>query len=315
MKSKTSIAIVLAVAIVASSVSASVIPDELTEQKCGNGIREGYELCEPGTAYDLCPSIGKLLKIAMVCNEQTCACLPGRSAKDCGNGIREGVEMCDPGTKERPVDFCPNVSMAIGIPLVCDQKTCDCVPSGPLIKLSTCGDGKVEGDEDCESDDDCPRTRECKNCTCVLKEENISISPVQNNVTTDELPVPTIDDITRKAGKTEIAGFVIEDYVGEIIPDELDYFDNEEINVYIKMNDGTAYVASAITTKMVVQEVHPYALNDSSMEVWVTEEALNTIRESDRRTEAIVRMLSDGTISYRPTGFFRRIWFWLFRPY
>jgi hypothetical protein len=310
---KLTTALILAFSVLAISASASVIPDALTEQKCGNGIREGYELCEPDTAYDLCPSIGKLLKIAMVCNEYTCACLPGRSAKDCGNNIREGVEMCDPG-KKATVDFCGNVSMAVGIPLACDPVSCDCIPTGPKIILSTCGDSKVEGNEDCESDDDCPKTRLCQNCTCVLKEQNVSIS-VQHNVTTDEVGVPTIEDITSRAGKTEIAGFVIENYVGEIIPESLDYFDDEEINVYLEMNDGSAYVASLVTTQMVVQEVHPYPLNDTSMELWVTETALNTIRDSDKRAETIVTMLSDGTIEYKPTGFFRKIWFWLFRPY
>ncbi|MEM4239820.1 MAG: hypothetical protein QXK08_01365 [Candidatus Woesearchaeota archaeon] len=311
---KPPLAIILAFALVSAAAYASVIPSSLTEQKCGNGIREGYEVCEPDTAYDLCPSIGKILKIAMVCNEQTCNCLPDRSAKDCGNNIIEGVEMCDPGKRATP-DYCPNISMAIGIDLVCDPKTCDCIPSGPVIRLSTCGDGKVEGNEDCESDDDCARSRRCQNCTCVVKEENISISPVQHNVTTDEISVPTIEDITRKAGKTEIAGFVIEDYVGEVLPEQLEYFDDEEINFYIKMNDGNEYIASAVTTKNVVQEVHPYALNDTSMEVHITENALNSIRQADRRADAIVKMLEDGTIQYKPTGLFRRIWFWLFRPY
>jgi hypothetical protein len=291
-----------------------VIPPELTEQKCGNGVREGYEVCEPDTAYDLCPSIGKLLKIAMVCNEMTCNCLPDRSAKDCGNNIREGVEMCDPG-KKATVDFCANVSMALGINLVCDTKTCDCIPSGPIIKLSTCGDSKVEGNEDCEEDEDCPKGRECQNCTCIRVEQDLNLTPVVHNVTTDEISVPTIEDITSKAGKTEIAGLWIEDYVGEIIPESLDYFDDEEINVYITMKDNSQYVASIATTQRVVQEVHPYPLNDSSMEVWITEDGLNTIKQSEKRSEAIVNMLENGAIKYKPTGFFRRIWFWLFKPY
>ncbi len=281
--------LLLVLAVLAFSASASIIPAEYTEQKCGNGIREGYELCEPDTVFDLCPSIGKILKIAMVCNDATCNCLPDRSAKDCGNHILEGVEMCDPGTKEEFVDYCPNVSMAIGIPLMCDNKTCDCIPSGPRIVLSTCGDGKVEGNEDCESDDDCPKSRKCENCTCTRVEQDLNLTPVQHNVTEDELNVPTIEDITSRAGKTEIAGFLIEDYVGEVIPGEL--------------------------TKMVVQEVHPYGLNETSMEIWIGEDALNEIRNSDSRTATITRMLTDGTISYKPSGLFRRIWFWLFRPY
>lgn len=311
---KLAAAIVLAFAVLALAASASVIPSSLTEQKCGNGIREGYELCEPDTAYDLCPSIGKILKIAMACNEKTCNCLPDRTAKNCGNQIREGVEMCDIGKKEAPVDFCPNISMAINIPLRCDNKTCDCMPSGPIIKLSTCEDGKVEGNEDCEADDDCPKGRNCVNCSCVRIEGNFNITPVEHNMTEDEVPVPTIEDMTKNAGKTELAGFVIEDYAGEVIPGALSYFDGENINVYINMND-TEYAASIATTQNVVQEVHPYPLNDTSMEIWITEDALGKIKASDKRTETITAMLGDGTIKYKPTGFFRRIWFWLFKPF
>lgn len=301
--------------LLASIAYASVIPSSLTEQKCGNGIREGYEICEPDTAYDLCPSIGKLLKIALVCNEKTCNCLPDRTAKDCGNQIREGVEMCDFGTKEARVDFCPNISMALNIPLACDNVTCDCIPTGPIIRLSTCGDGTVEGNEDCENTTDCAKGRTCVNCTCERVADEFNLTQIQHNITTDDVSIPTIDDITARAGKTTIAGFVIEDYVGEVIPDDLDYFDNEEINVYIKMTDNNEYVASLVTNQMVVQEVHPYPLNDTSMEIWIDEATLDSIKSADNRTTLIVSLLGDGKIKYKPTGFFRRIWFWLFRPY
>lgn len=305
--------IILLFALVAS-VGASVIPPKYTEQKCGNGKHEGYELCEPDTAFDLCPAIGKLLKIAMVCDERNCACLPDKSAKDCGNQIREGVEMCDPGEKEEPIDFCPNISAAIGLPLKCDTSTCDCVPEGPPVLVAYCGDGKVEGYEDCEADEDCPKSRYCDNCSCVLRETELNLTPVEYNVTTDEIPVPTIEDITA-APKTTILDFVLENYIGEVIPEELDYFDEETINIYVAMKNGTNTTVSLVTTQMVVQEVHPYALNDTSMEVWIEEDAVRKIKAADTRTELIVSMLSDGTIRYRPTGFFRRIWFWLFTPF
>jgi hypothetical protein len=306
---------ILAFTVLALAASASIIPSSLTEQKCGNGIREGYEVCEPETAYDLCPAIGKILKIALVCNENTCNCLPDRSAKDCGNEIREGVEMCDPGKKEASIDFCPNISMAIGIDLRCDNKTCDCIPTGPIIKLSTCGDKKVEGNEDCEADDDCPKGRVCQNCTCIRLETDLNLTPVQYNITTDNVSMPSLEDITRNGAKTELAGFVLEDYIGEVIPEQLEYFDAEDINAYIKMADGNEYVASLVTRETVVQEVHPYPLNDTSMEMWLSEETLGKIKASDTRTETIVTMLEDGTMKYKPTGFFRRIWFWLFKPF
>jgi hypothetical protein len=293
---------------------ASVIPEHLTEQKCGNKIREGYELCEPDTPYDICPAIGKLLKIAMVCNEVNCACLPGESAKDCGNQIREGVEMCDPGTKEPAVDFCSNITSAIGLPLKCDEKTCDCVPAGLPVVLSTCGDEKIEGNEDCEGDEDCPKGRVCDNCSCVRKDAEIELSPVQYNVTTDNVSVPTIEEIIAQR-KNTVLGFVLEDYVGEVIPEELEYFDDEKINIHVALNDGTNTTVSVITTEMVIQEIHNYALNKTTMDVWVDEADAEKIRAGEERTPTIALMLENGEIEYRPRGFFRRIWFFLFTPF
>ncbi len=305
---------ILLCVLLASMASASIISSSLTEQKCGNGIKEGYELCEPDTAYDLCPSIGKVLKIAMVCDERNCACLPDRSAKDCGNGLVEGVEVCESDKKGEHWDFCPNISQIIGLPLKCDLETCDCVAEGPVVKISYCGDGLVEGNEDCESDDDCPASRTCQNCTCVRPEENLNLTPVIYNVTEDEIPVPTIEDIIARQ-KNTIVGFVLEDYVGEILPEALDYFDDELITVHIMMKDNTTQDVGIATTEMVVQEAHPYALNDTSVEVWIEEDTVAAIKAADERTPLIVSKLEDGSIRYRPTGFFRRIWFWLFKPF
>lgn len=304
----------LAFLLLASLAAATIIPASLTEQKCGNGIREGYELCEPETAYDLCPAIGKILKIAMVCNEQTCACLPGESAKNCGNQIRESAEACDPGTKEPPFDICPNISQIIGLPLKCDTTTCDCVASGAPVVISYCGDEKVEGSEDCESTDDCPKGRECQNCTCVRVETELNIS-VEHNVTEDVTLPPTIEDITSAAGKTVILDFVIEDYVGEILPEELDYFDDEAVNIHVAMEDGSNTTVSLVTTEMVVQEIHPEAIAEPSMDIWVDEDAVKAVKAADNRTATITHMLSDGTIRYRPAGFWRSIWFFFFTPF
>lgn len=301
--------------LLASSVAASIIASTLTEQKCGNGIKEGYELCEPDTAYDLCPSIGKVLKIAMVCDERNCACLPGESAKDCGNGIKEGVEMCENDKKNASWDFCPNISQIIGLPLKCDLESCDCVASGSPIVISYCGDTKVEGNEDCEADDDCPRGRTCQNCSCIREDQDLNLTPVQHNITTDEIPIPTIEDIIADKSKTTILGFVLDDAIGDVIPEDLDYFDEEDITINVAMTGGANVTIGVKTRELVVQEVHPEALSDSTMELWLDETAVAKIKESDKRTETIITMLTDGTIRYRPTGFFRRIWFWLFTPF
>jgi hypothetical protein len=306
--------IVLACVMLSIGASASVIPAKYTEQKCGNGVREGYELCEPDTAFDICPSIGKLLKIAMVCDERNCACLPDEKAKNCKSEIREGVEMCDPGDKEPVVDFCGNISAAIGLPLQCDTETCDCVPKGPPVVISYCGDGKVEGNEDCESDDDCPKGRTCENCTCIRTNDDLNLTPVVHNVTTDDIAVPTIEDIT-SAPKTTIAGVTLEDRIGQVLPESLEYFDDEAIVIHLALKDNTAQDISIVTTQMVVQEVHAEAAEDATMEVWVTEDAVNTILASEDKAARIELMLEDGTIKYKPAGFFRRIWFFFFTPF
>jgi hypothetical protein len=301
--------------LLASSVTASVIASTLTEQKCGNGIKEGYELCEPDTAYDLCPSIGRVLKIAMVCDERNCACLPGESAKDCGNGIKEGVEMCENDKKNASWDFCPNISQIIGLPLKCDPESCDCVAAGAPVKISYCGDGKVEGNEDCEVDDDCPRGRTCQNCSCIREEQDLNLTPIQHNITTDEIPIPTVEDIVTDKSKTQLLGFVLQDYIGDVIPKELNYFDEENINIIVAMAGGANVTVSVATREMVVQEVHPEAAENPTMEVWLDEAAAAKVKDSDKRAETIITMLTDGSIRYRPTGFFRRIWFWLFTPF
>jgi hypothetical protein len=311
---KRTLTLLLLFVLCAASAYASVIPAKLTEQKCGNGVREGYELCEPDTAYDLCPSIGKFLKVAMVCDERNCACLPGESAKDCGNGIREGVEMCESDKKGSAFDLCPNMSQIIGVPLKCELSSCDCVNDGLAIKISHCGDKNVEGYEDCEADDDCPKGRTCDNCTCVRNDVPLNLTPVEHNVTGDDVPVLTVEEIIRKQKQT-VLNFVLDDYVGEVLPEALDYFDDETINVQVALKDGANITVSIVTTEMVVQEVHNYALNDSTMNLWMDEEAVAAIKASDKRTETIVSFLETGKIGYTPTGFFRRIWFLFFTPF
>lgn len=311
---KQTLLFLLLCVLLATAVSASVIPARLTEQKCGNGIKEGYELCEPDTAYDLCPSIGKFLKVAMVCDERNCACLPGESAKDCGNGIREGVEMCESDKKGSPFDLCPNMSQIIGVPLKCELSSCDCINDGLQLKISTCGDKNVEGYEDCESDDDCPKGRTCNNCTCVRNDVPLNLTAVERNVTLDDIPIPTVEDIIRKQKQT-VLNFVLDDYVGEVLPEDLDYFDEETINIKVALKDGDNATVSVVTTEMVVQEVHNYPLNDSTMDVWMDEDAVAAIKASDNRTATIVSFLETGKIGYKPTGFFRRVWFLFFTPF
>ena len=305
---------ILGCILLASATQASVIVAELTEQKCGNGIREGYELCEPDTAYDLCPGIGKVLKIAMVCYEKTCACLPDRSAKDCGNGIQEGVEMCESDKKGVQWDFCPNISQIIGMPLKCDHESCDCIAEGLPYVISYCGDNKVEGNEDCESNEDCPKGRTCQNCTCIRQEVDLNLTPGRYNVAADDVSVPTIEDIIRRE-KNTVLNFVLDDYIGEIIPEELSYFDEENINIHISMKDNSNVTVSAVTTETVVQEVHLYALNDTSMDIWIDEDTIALIKASDKRTATIVTLLENNKILYKPTSFFRRLWFFFFTPF
>jgi len=134
----------------------------VTDLRCGNGKLDDFELCEPDIGDGYCEDLGKLLKVAAVCDEQHCTCLPRVNKAFCGNNIREGIELCD-GDAE---DFCEEFGNITGVDLVCNKDTCGCdiadaVPSdyNPLVidelknksqEEAVCGDKKVERDEECD---------------------------------------------------------------------------------------------------------------------------------------------------------------------
>jgi len=164
---KTKILVLICILMLASvAVYATTIKKDfevpLTESafaRCQNSIREPSESCDLGTREtptkdDLCPALGKILKIVQVCRSEDCACMPDRM--DCGNEIRESAEWCDPGTKQTPEknDLCPKLSELLGRPMVCNPDTCLCKATTDINQNVTCGDGKIEFKEDCELDED-----------------------------------------------------------------------------------------------------------------------------------------------------------------
>ncbi len=135
----------------------------ITDLRCGNGILDEFELCEKGVEESRCDQIAEKMGIDMGCYEQHCTCVPRVNPTYCGNDRRDFNEMCDGSD---PEDMCPVLGEIMGnLTLTCNKSTCGCdiaaVPQdyNPtyLDKLSnisetpsSCGDKKVERDEDCD---------------------------------------------------------------------------------------------------------------------------------------------------------------------
>lgn len=130
--------------------------------KCGNGIRETYEPCDRSSNasdWDMCPQIGKILKIAMVCDhrEEKCTCQPTKYII-CEDKHTTGNELCDPPGP----DFCPQVGELMGAKLECNKKTCICKASSEAVfekpaqvnltnlSASLCGNRNIDGKEECD---------------------------------------------------------------------------------------------------------------------------------------------------------------------
>lgn len=150
----------------------------ITDQRCGNGVLDKYELCEEGVNFSRCDLLAEKLDIAMNCHWQHCTCVPRVNPVYCGNGRRDFFEMCDKGDLE---DKCGELGAIMNLSLVCNQKTCGCsinqtldtdynpaVVEDLVAKSQTpsvCGDKKVERNEDCDP----PNTL----CTTILKEAGV----------------------------------------------------------------------------------------------------------------------------------------------
>ncbi|RLE46777.1 hypothetical protein DRJ22_00995 [Candidatus Woesearchaeota archaeon] len=177
----------------------------ITDLRCGNGVRDKYELYDAGDNDTLCDEYGKLLGIAAVGDEYHCTCLPRIIPAFCGNDIREGAELCDGSAAE---DFCPELGEIMGVKLKCNPKTCGCdfveeIPESynpeyiemleNLTKIkAVCGDKKVQGLEDCDPPKSLCKTNtgkigECNSeCKCVEKNFLEETSETNKENKTDE---------------------------------------------------------------------------------------------------------------------------------
>ncbi|MBW3001900.1 hypothetical protein KY338_01925 [Candidatus Woesearchaeota archaeon] len=300
--------LLLFLVVLSAAASAQVLVSVEEKTVCGDGIREGHEMCEPDTDQDLCEAAGKVIGIAMVCDERDCTCLPKRM--DCGNEIREGAEFCDPGEKEdkEENDFCPALGNLFNETFTCDPDTCLCKPETifgaepPAI----CGDGNITRDEECEKDEDCRADYECKNCSCVRKEwinESV-ITEVKKNLTKKQEP--------EKKPKEEVKKTDYHDFVGVILPDYLQKdFQKARVNVYIELENGSTQVVGVTTLHNVVQEIEDEKLSSVNYDVFVKKKKANAILNADDQGAALKKAFDDGSVTYKPKGLFSRFWAWL----
>lgn len=150
----------------------------ITDQRCGNGILDKYELCEEGVNVSKCDLLAENLDIAMNCHWQHCTCVPRVNPVYCGNSKRDFFEMCDKGDLD---DRCDELGAIMNLSLVCNPTTCGCSINETIASdynpsviedlvaksqtPSVCGDKKVERDEDCDP----PNTL----CTTLFKKTGV----------------------------------------------------------------------------------------------------------------------------------------------
>jgi hypothetical protein len=257
---------------------------------------------------DLCEAAGKVIGIAMVCDERDCTCLPKRM--DCGNEIREGAEFCDPGEKEDPVenDFCPELGKLFNETFTCDPDSCLCKPETVFgaEPPAICGDGNITRDEECEKDEDCRADEECRNCTCVRKawvNESL-IQDVKKNLTKKIEP--------EKKPKEDVKKTDYHDFVGAILPDYLqEDFEEARVNVYVELENGSTQVVGVTTLHSVVQEIKDEKLSSVDYDVFVKEKKAKGILDADDQAAALKKAFDEGDITYKPKGLFSRIWAWI----
>lgn len=305
---KTILLLVLATIFLCSIAFAQIaIPDaEKGKTTCGDGIREGHEMCEP-KGENLCPQAGKIIGIAMNCDPRDCSCVP--KTYDCGDQIRESAEYCDPGEKETPEenDFCPKLGELFNEKFTCDSDTCLCKPEKAFARggFAVCGDGNVTGSEECEKDADCRSNEQCTNCTCIITQRDISeIKEELKNETAAELPV-----VQKKEEKEE--GFDYHDLVGVALPNELSKdFKEEEVNVHVMLDAKNGSVIGVVVSHGVIQEFVDNGVKSPSFDVYVKKSKAEEIANSENRTKALLKAIENKDIKYKPRGFFNRIIFW-----
>ena len=205
---------------------------------CGNGVRDTFEPCDISSSADdadLCPAIGKVAGIAMVCRKELCSCLP-RKYIVCGDHHTTGNEMCEADDK----NHCADVSSLLGAKLECNSKSCLCSAAEDAfvkpevnasnnasnLTQSLCGNQQVDGQEQCD-----PPGRQCSfeqvdgvcadDCSCkplhsdepVAPENNASVQPVLSEQPVVEEPLQQTEtkDVVEEVDVGEESADVVSD--------------------------------------------------------------------------------------------------------
>lgn len=130
----------------------SSTPSQIISSVCGNGVREGAEICDDGNrnAFDSCNNQCLAVTVAACRNgikEGTEECDDGNSVNTdfcsnscklpvCGNAIKEGGEACDDGNTNN-IDTCPNS---------CQAPVCG---NGIKEGVEACDDGNTNNNDAC----------------------------------------------------------------------------------------------------------------------------------------------------------------------
>ncbi len=100
------------------------------------------------------------------------------------------------------------------------------------------------------------------------------------------------------------------DLEGQAIPSPLDkLFSDERINIYFSMGTDEDLVMGLITSNSKFSSLSAGELEDPSLNVYVAEDVMAEIENSDNPGEVLQTALKDGKIRYEAIGFFNKIKF------
>lgn len=186
--------------------------------QCGNGVREMFEPCDPSSSADnadLCPEIGKIAGIAMVCRKEICSCLP-RKYIVCGDHHTGGNEMCESDDK----NYCADAGTLLNAKLECNPKSCLCraaegaIPKPEVnltnLTVSLCGNRHVDDSEQCD-----PPGRQCSfedkegvcadDCSCTPLETEEGTTDDNATVQVLQSEQPSVEESLRETQTEEIS--------------------------------------------------------------------------------------------------------------
>ena len=86
-------------------------------------------------------------------------------------------------------------------------------------------------------------------------------------------------------------------------------FSNERVNLHVTLTTEQVAVVGVVTENAFVTEIQKDGVAHPTLNVYVTQEVLEEIQESDNQAASLREALDENKITYKAVGFFKKIKF------